>query len=112
MQAEGMRSEQISQVRGFADRRLRVPDHPEDPSNRRISLIVQYQVENDAEVPLPKDITDQNKAAQNPASPDLKPSPVLNTAAPAQNAPAPVQSGPAPAQNTPTAAQSTPVKGK
>jgi len=112
MQAEGMRSEQISQVRGFADRRLRVPDHPEDPSNRRISLIVQYQVENDAEVPLPKDITDQNKAAQNPASPDLKPSPALNTAAPAQNASAPAQSAPVPAQNTPTAAQSTPVKGK
>jgi chemotaxis protein MotB len=38
---EGLRPDQISQVRGFADQRLRKPD-PLDPSNRRISLIVQY----------------------------------------------------------------------
>jgi hypothetical protein len=29
-------------VRGFADQKLRKPDAPQDPSNRRISLIVQY----------------------------------------------------------------------
>jgi hypothetical protein len=29
------------QVRGYADQRLRKPDQLEDPSNRRISLIVQ-----------------------------------------------------------------------
>jgi hypothetical protein len=32
----------VTQVRGFADQRLRKPDAPQDPSNRRISLIVQY----------------------------------------------------------------------
>jgi chemotaxis protein MotB len=42
MQAEGVRNDQVSQVRGFADQRLRLPQQPEDPSNRRISLIVQY----------------------------------------------------------------------
>jgi chemotaxis protein MotB len=42
MQSEGIKSDQISQVRGFADQRLRLPQKPEDPSNRRISLIVQY----------------------------------------------------------------------
>ncbi|MGD0734524.1 MAG: flagellar motor protein MotB [Terracidiphilus sp.] len=42
MQDEGIKSDQISQVRGFADQRLRLPQKPEDPSNRRISLIVQY----------------------------------------------------------------------
>jgi chemotaxis protein MotB len=42
MQDEGIRADQISQVRGFADQRLRLPLKPEDPSNRRISLIVQY----------------------------------------------------------------------
>jgi chemotaxis protein MotB len=31
------------QVRGFADQRLRKADAPLDPSNRRVSLIVQYQ---------------------------------------------------------------------
>src|SRR5579863_5102323 len=44
MQTAGLRPGQISQVRGFADQRLRVPANPEDPSNRRISVIVQYQV--------------------------------------------------------------------
>ncbi|MGB7729864.1 MAG: flagellar motor protein MotB [Candidatus Acidiferrum sp.] len=42
MQNNGIRADQITQVRGFADQRLRKPDAPLDPSNRRISLIVQY----------------------------------------------------------------------
>lgn len=44
MQANGIRADQIIQVRGFADQRLRKPDAPLDPANRRISLIVQYIV--------------------------------------------------------------------
>jgi chemotaxis protein MotB len=50
MQAEGIQPDQVSQVRGFADQRLKVPEKPEDPSNRRISVIVQYQVLNGSEV--------------------------------------------------------------
>ncbi len=42
MQASGLSAQQVTQVRGYADQRLRKPDNPEDPSNRRISLIVQY----------------------------------------------------------------------
>jgi chemotaxis protein MotB len=42
MQINGIREDQITQVRGFADQRLRKPEVPLDPSNRRISLIVQY----------------------------------------------------------------------
>jgi chemotaxis protein MotB len=42
MQENGLRPDQITQVRGFADQRLRKADDPLDPSNRRISLIVQY----------------------------------------------------------------------
>jgi chemotaxis protein MotB len=42
MQNSGIRADQITQVRGFADQRLRKTDVPLDPSNRRISLIVQY----------------------------------------------------------------------
>ncbi len=41
MQQSGLRADQISQVRGFADQRLRNPKDPLDPSNRRISIIVQ-----------------------------------------------------------------------
>ena len=46
MQANGVRADQVSQVRGYADQHLRKADAPEDASNRRISVIVQY---------LPKD---------------------------------------------------------
>ena len=42
MQTAGLRPNQVSQVRGYADQQLRVPSNPFDPSNRRISLIVQY----------------------------------------------------------------------
>src|SRR5207302_11345066 len=42
MQANGLGPRQVTQVRGYADERLRKPQTPEDPSNRRISLIVQY----------------------------------------------------------------------
>ena len=42
MQQAGLRPDQVSQVRGFADQRLRNTKDPFDPSNRRISIIVQY----------------------------------------------------------------------
>ena len=42
MQASGLRPEQVAQVRGYADRQLRHPEDPAAPSNRRISVIVQY----------------------------------------------------------------------
>ncbi|HTA48798.1 MAG TPA: flagellar motor protein MotB [Verrucomicrobiae bacterium] len=42
MQSSGIRSDQVTQVRGFSDQHLRKLDDPLDPSNRRISLIVQY----------------------------------------------------------------------
>jgi chemotaxis protein MotB len=44
MQASGIGPNQITQVRGFADQRLRKFENPLDPSNRRISIIVQYIV--------------------------------------------------------------------
>jgi len=42
MQANGLRTDQVGQVRGFADRQLRHPEDPMNASNRRISVIVQY----------------------------------------------------------------------
>ena len=42
MQTKGMRADQVSQVRGYADQKLRKPDAPLDASNRRISVIVHY----------------------------------------------------------------------
>jgi chemotaxis protein MotB len=42
MQQSGLRDDQVSQVRGFADQRLRNAKDALDPSNRRVSIIVQY----------------------------------------------------------------------
>jgi chemotaxis protein MotB len=40
MQQNGVRSDQVTQVRGFADQMLRVKSNPYDPSNRRITILV------------------------------------------------------------------------
>lgn len=53
MQQSGVHEDQVSQVRGYADQRLRKPDDPEDPSNRRISVIVQYLETNNDDGPSP-----------------------------------------------------------
>jgi chemotaxis protein MotB len=53
MQASGLGPNQVSQVRGFADQRLRKPDQPFDASNRRISLIVQYTTKSEAQESAP-----------------------------------------------------------
>jgi len=41
MQRAGLRGDQVSQIRGYADQMLRKSDSPLDASNRRISVIVQ-----------------------------------------------------------------------
>jgi chemotaxis protein MotB len=53
MQQSGFRPDQVSQVRGFADQRLRNLKDPLDPSNRRISIIVQYISKNSDEAESP-----------------------------------------------------------
>jgi chemotaxis protein MotB len=42
MQSSGLRENQVSQVRGYADQMPRKVDDPLDSANRRISVIVQY----------------------------------------------------------------------
>ena len=43
LQQDGVRSDQVTQVRGYADQMLRVKSNPYDPSNRRISILVKNQ---------------------------------------------------------------------
>jgi chemotaxis protein MotB len=72
MQAHGIRPDQVTQVRGFADQRLRKLDAPLDPANRRISLIVQYIIKNNDEdakpAPTAKQKIEESKSS-NPAEP-------------------------------------------
>jgi len=51
MQADGVRHDQVTQVRGYADQLLRVKSNPYDPSNRRITILVKNQ---DASAPPPQ----------------------------------------------------------
>lgn len=57
MQESGIRENQVTQVRGFADQRLRNAKDPLDPANRRISLIVQYLEKEPSEQPAGKAIS-------------------------------------------------------
>ena len=67
MGQKGVRGDQMTQVRGFADQRLRKKDVPLDPSNRRISLIVQYLEKKAAEEPVATEKTAEAKPAADEA---------------------------------------------
>jgi chemotaxis protein MotB len=41
MENSGLRPNQVVQVRGYADQNLRKPQQPQDPSNRRVTLLIQ-----------------------------------------------------------------------
>jgi chemotaxis protein MotB len=74
LQQDGVRADQITQIRGFADQALRVPSNPLDPSNRRVSLIINF-----AEAPAgtlgPETIDTEHKTeAQKKADEAAKPS--------------------------------------
>ena len=75
MQSNGIRPDQVTQVRGFADQRLRKPEAPLDPANRRISVIVQYILKSiDAEDPkMPAASTHYTTDGSQASHPDAKP---------------------------------------
>jgi len=99
LQQSGVRSNQVSQVRGYADQMLRVKDKPNDPSNRRVSILVKNDNAPvptlsaakvvDGTTPLPGGEKAQ-AAAKNQAKPQSAP-PAAKPAAPA-----PAVSGPKP----------------
>jgi chemotaxis protein MotB len=78
MQEHGLRIDQVTQVRGFADQSLRDPAHPDDATNRRVTLIIQYQAPDPPVAPAtapPGQKTAAVPAAAHPSSPAAKPSP-------------------------------------
>jgi len=90
MQQDGIREDQVTQVRGFADQRLRHPEDPLDPSNRRISLIVLYQ-KKQPELPVPKaegtSESQSNQGEARPESSDSKPANLHSADAPPSKPP-------------------------
>ena len=50
MQQDGVRPDQVTQVRGYADQMLRVKNNPFDASNRRVSILVKNGAEGAAAI--------------------------------------------------------------
>jgi chemotaxis protein MotB len=106
LQQDGVRQDQVTQVRGYADMMLRVKDNPYDPSNRRISILVK----NEEGAPVPEikqgEVVGDGAGAASPASPagngnaGVKP----DAGKPAAAAPTP-QAAPAPAAAQPAQAK-------
>jgi chemotaxis protein MotB len=70
MQENGVAAGQVVQVRGYADQRLRKPDKPEDASNRRITLIVQYVVKESSNSQVDSKETGKEETPKESASPN------------------------------------------
>lgn len=98
MRENGLREDQVTQVRGFADQSLRDPAHPDDGTNRRVTLIIQYQATTSTSPPVP---------GASPSAPAASPTPAGSKSPPAASSNAPAPPAPAPAQkaNPPPAAK-------
>jgi chemotaxis protein MotB len=85
LQVDGVRQDQVTQVRGYADMMLRVKNNPTDPSNRRISILVKNDTENvtllsaegvvNGKTPLPMGTGKPEPAAGQAAKPGAAPKP-------------------------------------
>jgi chemotaxis protein MotB len=96
LQADGVRKDQVTQVRGFADQFLRVKSNPFDPSNRRITILVK----NEEGMPLPTQLAHaevMGAPAPNQVGPAIKETAAKTQTATAAKNPAPAPS-PAPAK--------------
>jgi chemotaxis protein MotB len=117
MQADGVRTDQVTQVRGYADQMLRVKSNPTDPSNRRVSILVKNDNETvptvsaakvvDGSMTLPGAApkggvaADTQKGAE--SQPAQKGAPEVGAKAGGETAPPVPASAPAPASAKPAA---------
>jgi chemotaxis protein MotB len=74
IQQNGVREDQVTEVRGYADQKLRKPGLPLDPSNRRISLVVHYLDTPDGKNQDLSKLNGASAAAAPPSSPKPPPS--------------------------------------
>jgi chemotaxis protein MotB len=80
IQQAGVRPDQVADVRGYADQKLRKPEEPASASNRRVSIVVKYQTPpegpNSKEAPDPPG---QSSPKPSVASASAKPAPLNQT---------------------------------
>jgi len=105
MVESGFATERIAEVRGFADRQLRNPSEPENPTNRRISLIVMYddQPAADAESPAAA-APGQPSAPEGSASREASATPDSTASPEPQGSPETPGSGPSTSPEPPASA--------
>lgn len=66
LQRNGVREDQVTQVRGFADQSLRNKENPLDPANRRISVIVRYLDKKPGEEPAGTKPVEEKSESEKP----------------------------------------------
>lgn len=98
LQQGGVRSDQVTQVRGYADQFLRVKSNPYDPSNRRISILVKNGSEGAAPSSIPhakavdgEPAVANGKGGQEGAMPQGSPQPAAQGEKPVAGTPAPIK---------------------
>jgi chemotaxis protein MotB len=74
LQQNGVRGDQVTQVRGYADQMLRIKANPYDPGNRRVSILVKNLGGSEAKIPEAKR-TQTQKVAGPSAPPQANPPP-------------------------------------
>jgi chemotaxis protein MotB len=65
MEGSGLVADQVAEIRGFADQDLRNKKNPQDPSNRRVSLLVKY-LENGKQLKLDASGTAMTTTSEHP----------------------------------------------
>lgn len=78
IQQNGVAADQVMEVRGYADQKLRKPEAPLDPSNRRVSLIVHYVETHDGKT---QDLSALGNNGASTTAPTTPPSPPKNEVA-------------------------------
>jgi hypothetical protein len=77
MQQHGVPASQVTEVRGYADQCLRNAKDPEDPANRRVSVIVRYKDPTPTDQTAPGQLTQavkDGRTAQPPPAAQPEPS--------------------------------------
>lgn len=84
LQQDGVRQDQVTQVRGYADQLLRVKNNPVDPSNRRISILVKNLAAAPADLKGAQAVDKVPTASPGPVPATAKPGSAAASATPAK----------------------------
>jgi chemotaxis protein MotB len=113
LQQGGVRSDQVTQVRGYADQFLRVKNNPVDPSNRRISILVKNTEGPQPNISNAKVVDGKVKEAPKAPEGQTKPeTPAPAVEAAAKPVPPPAAENPPKAATPPVQVPATPPAGK